>query len=40
MLTKFWSENLKGRDELGTDRRIILKLILQKYSGRVWSKLI
>jgi hypothetical protein len=31
--TKFWSENLKGRDqseELGVDGRIILKQILGK----------
>jgi hypothetical protein len=45
MHTKFWSENLKGRDEiyvygkdlledLRTDDRIILKWIIRKYSGR------
>jgi hypothetical protein len=33
MSTKFWSENLKGRDDsedLGVDRRIILEWILEK----------
>jgi hypothetical protein len=34
------SENLKGRNHLGNlvvDGRIILKLILWKYGGRVWT---
>jgi hypothetical protein len=33
MHTKFWSENLKGRDnleDLGIGRRIILECILEK----------
>jgi hypothetical protein len=39
MYTKFYSENLKGRDHLGAakvDRRIILKWMLKEYSVRVW----
>lgn len=35
---------LKGRDhleeDLGTDKRIILKLILRKWVGKVWTGLI
>jgi hypothetical protein len=37
MHTKFWSENLKGRDHsenLGKDWKIILKRILGKYSAK------
>jgi hypothetical protein len=40
MYTKFWSENPKGRDyseDLGVDRRIILKLILVKYGWKLWT---
>jgi hypothetical protein len=36
MLTKFWSENMKGRDylkDLVLDARIILEMILMKQSG-------
>jgi hypothetical protein len=39
MLTKFWSENLKGRDHseiLDVDRKIILELILGKQGGKMW----
>jgi hypothetical protein len=39
----FYSENLKRRchlKDLGVDGRIILKLILKKYSLRVWTGLI
>jgi hypothetical protein len=40
MHTKFWSENLAGREhseDLGVDGRIILELILEKLDGRVWT---
>jgi hypothetical protein len=40
MRTKFWLESLKGRDhseDLGEDGRIILKLILKTWLGRVWT---
>jgi hypothetical protein len=40
MHTKYWMENLKGRDHLealGIDERIKLKWILAKYGGKVWS---
>jgi hypothetical protein len=40
MHTKFWSENLKGRDnseDKGVDGRIILDWMLQKYGGKVWT---
>jgi hypothetical protein len=43
MYTEFWLENLKGRDyfgNLGINARIILKWILNKYGGRVWTGLI
>jgi hypothetical protein len=36
----FWLENLKGREELGVDGRIILKWILGKeWEGVDWMKL-
>jgi hypothetical protein len=38
--TKFWLENLKGRDhseDLGVDKMIILEWILEKLFGRVWT---
>jgi hypothetical protein len=38
MCTKFWSENLKGRDhseDLGIGERI-LGHILEKYDGKMW----
>jgi hypothetical protein len=37
MHTKFWSENLKGRDiseDVGVYGKVILKRILEKYDGR------
>jgi hypothetical protein len=37
---KFWSENLKVRDQsedLHVDGRIILEWILVKYIGKVWT---
>jgi hypothetical protein len=40
MYTKFWSENLKGRDhseDLRVDVKIILERILGKYGGKVWT---
>jgi hypothetical protein len=40
---KFLFENLKGRDYLadqGTDEKLILKRILEKYGGKVWTGLI
>jgi hypothetical protein len=44
MHTKFWSENVKGKDhseDVGADRRIILKWILEKYDKEVvdWAHL-
>jgi hypothetical protein len=38
MRTKFWSENLKGRDhseDLGLDERMIIDWILWKQGGKV-----
>jgi hypothetical protein len=43
MRTNFLLENLNGRDhseDLGIDGKIILKLILRKLSGRMWTSLI
>jgi len=40
MHTKFWSENLKGRDDSGdlsVDGRIILEMILGKCVGKAWN---
>jgi hypothetical protein len=40
MYTKFWGENLKGRNclkDVVVDERIILKWILRKWCGRVWT---
>jgi hypothetical protein len=40
MHTKFWLENLKGRDylvEQGIDGRVILKWIIEKQDGKVWT---
>jgi hypothetical protein len=40
MFTKFWSENLNGRDhleDLAVDGKIILEWILKKQVGRVWT---
>jgi hypothetical protein len=39
MYTKFWSENLKGRDymeDLGVYGKIILEWILGKQGGELW----
>jgi hypothetical protein len=41
--TKFWSENLKGRDvseDLGVDGKIILEWILGKWNGNLWTECI
>jgi hypothetical protein len=38
---EFWSENLKGKDQLGKlgiDKRIILEWILEEQSGQVWTR--
>jgi hypothetical protein len=40
MRTSFWWVNLKKRDnlqDLGVDGSIILKLVTNTYSGRVWT---
>jgi len=40
MHTKFWSVNLNGRDpleDLGVHGRIILKFILGKEGGKMWT---
>jgi hypothetical protein len=40
MNTKFWSENLKGRDhseDLGVGGRIILEWILWKQGEKLWT---
>jgi hypothetical protein len=40
MCTKFWSENLKGSDHsegLIVGGKIILKWILEKEGGKVWT---
>jgi hypothetical protein len=39
-ITKFWLENLKGRDhleDLGIGGKIILEWISEKYGGTVWT---
>jgi hypothetical protein len=39
MHTKFWLENLKGKDhseDLGIEGKIILEWILGKLGGKVW----
>jgi len=41
MRTKFWSENLKGRnhlENLDVDGKIILKRILGKVCEKVWTR--
>jgi hypothetical protein len=38
--TKFWVENLKGRDclkDIGVDGSITLEWILEKYGGKLWT---
>jgi len=40
MYTKFWSENLEGKDHsgrLGIDGKVILEWILEKQIGKVWT---
>jgi hypothetical protein len=40
MLTKYWSGNPKGKvhlEDLGVDGSIILKWLLGKYGGKVWT---
>jgi hypothetical protein len=37
MHTKFWSENLNGRDNSEDLGRITLEWILGKYGGKVWT---
>jgi hypothetical protein len=40
MLTVFWLENLKGRDDLedkGIDGKIILDWIFGRKDGRLWT---
>jgi hypothetical protein len=40
MHTKFWSENLKGRDHsegVDVDGKIILEWIVGKQGGKVWT---
>jgi hypothetical protein len=39
MRAKVWSEIMKERallEDIGVDRRLVLKWILEKQSGRVW----
>jgi hypothetical protein len=41
MCTKFWLKILKGRnnsEDLAVDRRIILKWILGKQGGKMWTE--
>jgi hypothetical protein len=43
MRTKFWSENIKGRDHsenLGVDERITLNWILGEQGGKEWTTFI
>jgi hypothetical protein len=43
MYTKLWLENLKRRENskhLDIDERIILKGILKKHDGKMWTRLI
>jgi hypothetical protein len=38
--TKFWSENLKGKDlvdDFGLDRTLMIHLIIKLWGGRVWT---
>jgi len=38
--TKFWLENLRGRDhsgDLGTDGNMILEWMLGKQGGKMWT---
>jgi len=40
MHIKFWAKNLKGKDyfkDPGVDGRIVLKCILEKLDGKVWT---
>jgi len=42
MLTKFWSENLKGRmtwktKDLGVDGKVMLEWILGEWRGEMWT---
>jgi hypothetical protein len=39
--TKTWSTNLKGRDQLRNlrvDGRIVLKMVLEKWDIRMWTR--
>jgi len=43
MHTKFWSDDLKGKEhmqDLGTEGKIILQCILEKKCGKVRSEII
>jgi len=43
MHTKFWSEDVEGRQrskDVSVDGRIILKLVLKKRCGELWSRFI
>jgi hypothetical protein len=43
MHTKFWSEDLKGREheeDLSVDGRIIFECIFGRYGGKLWTGLI
>jgi len=40
MRTKFWSENLEGKDhseDIGVDGKILLRWMFGKHDGKVWT---